>query len=137
MSLQFRTWAAITGTAAVATLGLLIPVAANAAPIHTTPPQTAASTPAQPHGSESTASPVKATREWKLSPLGSGETVLGCPSGYGVQFNKIGGPNFGSSNSAISATPVGYTSTAVTMWVTNWNPFKTETTTLHIWCDPN
>jgi hypothetical protein len=137
MSPQFRTWAAITGTAVVATLGLLVPTAADAAQIHTTPLRTPASTSVQPHGSTSTASPVKATREWKLSPLGSGETVLGCPDGYGVQFNKIGGPNFGSSNSAISATPVGYTSTAVTMWVTNWNPFKTETTTLHIWCDPN
>jgi hypothetical protein len=136
MSPQFRTWAAITGTAAVATLGLLIPTAAGAAQTHATPSRTLASTSIQPHDSKSAASPIKVTRGWKLSPLGSGETVLGCPSGYGVQFNKIGGPNFGSSNSAISATPVGYTSTAVTIWVTNWNPFKTETTTLHIWCDP-
>jgi len=122
MSPQFRTWAAITATAAVATLGLLVPTAADAA---------------QPHGSKFTASPIKVTRGWKLGPLGSGEAVLGCPDGYGVQFNRIGGPNFGSSNSAISATPAGYTGTAVTLWVTNWNPFKSETTTLHIWCDPN
>ena len=73
---------------------------------------------------------MKVTREWKLGPFGSGEAVLGCPTGYGVQFNSIGGPNFGSSNSAISATPVGYTSTAVTMWVTNWNPFKGPNTAL-------
>jgi hypothetical protein len=63
--------------------------------------------------------------------------VIGCPSGYAVQFNAIGGPNFGSSNKAISATPVGYTSTAVTFWLTNWNPFSRETTTVHIWCDPS
>src|ERR1700722_2251575 len=81
---------------------------------------------------KSTASPIKVTREWKLGPFGSGEAVLGCPDGYGVQFNRIGGLNFGSSNSAISATPAGYTGTAVTLWVTNWNPFQSETTTLHI-----
>jgi hypothetical protein len=136
MSPQFRTWAAITGTAAAATLGLLVPTAAGAAQIHTTPPRTLASTSVQPHGSKSTASPIKVTRDWKLGPLGSGEAVLGCPSGYGLQFNKIGAPNFGSSNSAISATPAGYTGTAVTLWVTNWTVFS-QTTTLHTWCDPN
>src|ERR1700684_1538599 len=44
MSPQFRTWAAITGTAAVATLGLLVPTAAGAATVHTTPLRTLAST---------------------------------------------------------------------------------------------
>jgi hypothetical protein len=136
MSPQFRTWAAITGTAAVATLSLLIPTAANAAQIHTTPARTSVGITVQPHDSPSTAGAVKATREWSLSGLGSGEMVIGCPSGYAVQFNAIGGPNFGSSNKAISATPVGYTSTAVTFWLTNWNPFSRETTTVHIWCDP-
>src|ERR1700761_8014479 len=136
MSPQFRTWAAITGTAAVATLGLLVPAAAQAAPIHSTPPRATASTTVQPHGSESAAGAVKASREWSLSAFGSGEMVIGCPSGYAVQFNAIGGPNFGNSNKAISATPVGYTSTAVTFWLTNWNPISRETTTVHIWCDP-
>ena len=55
MSPQFRTWAAITGTAAVATLGLLVPTAAGAAQIHTTPLRTLASTSVQPHGSTSSA----------------------------------------------------------------------------------
>src|SRR6201994_1471547 len=136
MSLQFRTWAAITGTAAVATLSLLIPTAANAAQTHTTPASTSASTTVQPHDSTSTAGAVKASREWSLSAFGSGEMVIGCPSGYAVQFNAIGGPNFGSSNKAISATPTGYSSTAVTFWLTNWNPVSSETTTVHIWCDP-
>jgi hypothetical protein len=137
MSPQFRTWAAVTGTAAVATLSLLIPTAASAAQIHTTPPPTAASTSVQPHGSKSTGSPIKVTRGWKLGPFGSGEAVLGCPDGYHLQWNKLDTPNFGSSNSAISAALAGYNSTAVTLWVTNWNPFKSETTTLHVWCDPN
>jgi hypothetical protein len=75
---------------------------------------------------------LKVTRDWKLGNLGSGEAVLGCPAGYGVQFNAIGGPNFGSSNKAISVTPVGYTDTAVTFWLTNWNPFSSESTTFYI-----
>jgi hypothetical protein len=72
MSPQFRTWAAITGTAAVATLSLLIPTAANAAQIHTTPARTSVGITVQPHDSPSTAGAVKATREWSLSGLGSG-----------------------------------------------------------------
>jgi hypothetical protein len=89
----------------------------------------------QPHASKSTASPIKVTREWKLSALGSGEAVLGCPSGYGLQWNSLKTPNFGSSNSAISAALAGYNGTAATLWVTNWT-FKSQTTTLHVWCDP-
>jgi hypothetical protein len=54
MSPQFHTWAAITGTAAVATLSLLVPAAAGASQIHTTPLRTLASTSVQPHGSKST-----------------------------------------------------------------------------------
>jgi hypothetical protein len=142
MSLQFRTWAAITGTAAVATLSLLVPTAASAAQIPTTPPQTLASTSVQPHASKFsaspikvTASPIKVTREWKLGPLGSGEAVLGCPDGYRLQWNSLKTPNFGSSNSAISAALAGYTGTAATLWVTNWTIFS-QTTTLHVWCDP-
>jgi hypothetical protein len=52
MSPQFRTWAAITGTAAVATLGLIVPSAAGAATVHTTPLRTLASTSVLPgiHG---------------------------------------------------------------------------------------
>ena len=126
----------VASDAQSATLSLLIPTAANAAQLHTTPARTSAGTTVQPHDSTSTAAAVKATREWSLSGLGSGEMVLGCPSGYAVQFNAIGGPNFGSSNKAISATPVGYTSTAVPFWLTNWNPFRREPTTVHIWCDP-
>jgi hypothetical protein len=136
MSPQFRTWAAITGTAAIATLSLLIPTAANAAQLHSTPDRTSAATTVQRHDGVSTAGAVKASREWSLSAFGSGEMVIGCPSGYAVQFNAIGGPNFGNSNKAISATPVGYTGTSVTFWLTNWNPISRETTTVHIWCDP-
>lgn len=81
-------------------------------------------------------SSVKVTRDWKLGPLGSGTVTLQCPTGYTVQLNAIKAPNgFGSSNSAISATPAGYNSDVVTLWVTNWNPFNSESTTLHIWCD--
>ncbi len=85
--------------------------------------------------SDSAANPIKVTRAWKLGPLGSGEAVLGCPDGYGLQWNRIQTPNFGSSNSAISAALAGYSGTAVTLWVTNWNPFQSETTTLHTWCE--
>jgi hypothetical protein len=135
MSPRFRTWAAITGTAAVAALSLLIPTAAGAAQTPATPPQTLASTSVAPHASHVTGSPIKVTRQWSLSALGSGEAVLGCPEGYGLQWNAIKTPNFGSSNSAISATLVGYDWRAATLWVTNWT-FKSQTTTLHVWCEP-
>jgi hypothetical protein len=42
MKRQFRTWAAVTGAATVATAGLLIPTAAGAATVHTTPLRTMA-----------------------------------------------------------------------------------------------
>ena len=135
MSPHFRTWAPITGTAAVAALSLLVPTAAGAAQTSTTPPQTLTSTSVPPHTSHATDSPIKVTREWSLSALGSGEAVLGCPSGYGLQWNKLKTPNFGSSNSAISAALAGYDWRSATLWVTNWT-FKSQTTTLHVWCDP-
>ncbi len=37
MRSSFRTWSAVTGTAAVAALGLLVPTAASAAPLHIAP----------------------------------------------------------------------------------------------------
>lgn len=87
--------------------------------------------------SHTAASPIEvATRAWQLGPLGSGEAVLQCPAGYGVQFDETGAPNFGSSNLVISVTPAGYSDSAVTLWVTNWMSLS-EITTLHIWCDPN
>jgi hypothetical protein len=134
MSLKFRTWAAITGTAAVATLSLLVPTAANAAQIRTAPPRTLASTSVQPPASKTADSPIKVTRGWSLSPLGSGEAVLGCPDGYRLQWNALQTPNFGSSNSAISAALAGYDWRSATLWVTNWTIFS-QTTTLHVWCD--
>ena len=103
--------------------------AAHIADVTTTEPTAAAVS----HTSDR---PVKVIRGWKLSPLGSGEATLSCPDEYGPQHNGAGFPNFGSSNSAISATPAGFTDSSVTLWVTNWT-FKTQTTTLHIWCDPN
>jgi len=136
MNRKFRAWAATTGTvAAAAAVSLLVPAAANAAQVHTTPPRTLASTSVQAPASHTTESPIKVTREWSLSGWGSGEAVLGCPSGYGLQWNALKAPNFGSSNKAISATPAGYDWRSVTLWVTNW-AFTKQTTTLHVWCDP-
>lgn len=44
MRSSFRTWSAVTGTAAVAALGLLVPTAASAAPLRTAPASTLIST---------------------------------------------------------------------------------------------
>jgi hypothetical protein len=135
MSTRFRTWAAITGTAAVAALSVLIPTAAGAAQTPATAPQALTSTSMPSHTSHTNGSPIKVTREWDLGGLGSGEAVLGCPEGYGLQWNGLKTPNFGSSNSAISATLAGYDWRSATLWVTNWT-VKKQYTTLHVWCDP-
>jgi hypothetical protein len=118
MSPHFRTWAAITGTAAVATLSLLVPTAAGAAQIHTTPLRALASTSTLRGGHGVRLNPTTELGMGFTNKTGQTLTLTDSShSGDGVHWDKQPPTSLAPGDSGI-ATAYGYASTTIDLTYT-------------------